>query len=100
MLTKRYLAGTAALIAAATVAVPTAHADGNGSFLSCLIDHGFRITDSSVALDVAERIQNDERKGMPRSQLLWNLENVWNLSPLQANVYVDCVYSVLVGVAA
>jgi hypothetical protein len=90
------LGGLAAAVVAGglALAVPAtpAHA-ATGSFLSCLNASGFVITDASLALNLGNRIQNDEMNNLPRAQILWNLENIWGLDPYKASVFIDCAWT-------
>ena len=91
------LSGTVlSAVSAALIQAPAAHADPQGHFLNCLNQHGFVITDVAVAVNLGRRIQNDEVAGLPRGQILWNLENIWGEDPYKANVSIDCAYQTLI----
>lgn len=79
----------------AIVLAPMARADPNSYFLECMTEHGMVITNTSKTIDLGIRIQNDERAGMSASQIIWNLENRWGVTPLEATTVVNCATATL-----
>ncbi|BBZ40156.1 DUF732 domain-containing protein [Mycobacterium conspicuum] len=90
---KRLFIGAALVAAAAAVGLaPQANADPNARYLGCLTEHGYYVYDAAAAVHVGVAIQNDERNGVPRQQLIYNLVNLWGFDRPMANVYIDCAW--------
>jgi hypothetical protein len=67
----------------------------NGQFFQCLASHGVVVYDTDKVVDIARRIQTDERNGLPREVILNNLETIWGETPYIANVDVDCAWATI-----
>jgi hypothetical protein len=92
---KTLIAGVASLAVLGSAGVAHATPQASAQYFQCLENHGVSVTDTDIVLDIARRIQNDERNGVPRWVIINNLETRWNIPVYIANVEVDCAWATI-----